>query len=375
VTDPEGAGLRVGMAVVESRWRRSGLGIYATELARALGELERGPELALYSDERSPDPPWAGCTTQVTSIGPWAQRLLRRGIGRVERYLPAMDLIHFTDVQTSPTRKPSVVTIHDLTPFRLPALFPEVYTDSYNPALSMYRSAIRLAVRRADLLVCVSGATHADLVDLFPESEPRAVVVRSGVRRPPAGFARKLEDGPVRLVVVGRVEHRKNLPTAVEAVRALRDRGMDVELHVVGSVDGTEADVIRRGCGAAAASEWLVWHGAVSDDVLWGLLESSHALLSPSLYEGFSFPPLEAATAGVAVIASDIAAHREMLDGIATLVPPDDPAAWIDAICATVRGAGSTAPPSHDLLAARGIDWAHCAAATARAYVRVLESR
>ena len=52
------------------------------------------------------------------------------------------------------------------------------------------------------------------------------------------------------------------------------------------------------------------------------LYTHAEALVFPSNYEGFGFPPLEAMQCGTPVIASDIAAHRWVLgDACAVLQP------------------------------------------------------
>lgn len=56
------------------------------------------------------------------------------------------------------------------------------------------------------------------------------------------------------------------------------------------------------------------------------------ALLLLSEYEGFGLPPLEAQTAGVPVVCSDIAVFREVLGDGALFVPPGDADAAADAL-------------------------------------------
>jgi glycosyltransferase involved in cell wall biosynthesis len=66
------------------------------------------------------------------------------------------------------------------------------------------------------------------------------------------------------------------------------------------------------------------------------LMRGARALAFPSLYEGFGLPPLEAACAGVPVLASAIPPHREILGefapGEALLLDPHDPEAWVRAL-------------------------------------------
>jgi glycosyltransferase involved in cell wall biosynthesis len=58
------------------------------------------------------------------------------------------------------------------------------------------------------------------------------------------------------------------------------------------------------------------------------LLANAQALVSPSLYESFGLPCLEAMGCGTPVVASDIPAHREVCSDSAVYVPPSEPLAW-----------------------------------------------
>jgi glycosyltransferase involved in cell wall biosynthesis len=70
--------------------------------------------------------------------------------------------------------------------------------------------------------------------------------------------------------------------------------------------------------------------GYVSDRTKAALLGGAEALAYPSLYEGFGLPVLEAMACGAPVLASDVAALPELVDGAGVLVDPADP----DAIAA-----------------------------------------
>ena len=56
--------------------------------------------------------------------------------------------------------------------------------------------------------------------------------------------------------------------------------------------------------------EWVELRGWVDDDEVSHLYSTATALAIPSLAEGFSLPALEAMSAGVPVLLSDIDVHR-----------------------------------------------------------------
>jgi glycosyltransferase involved in cell wall biosynthesis len=84
--------------------------------------------------------------------------------------------------------------------------------------------------------------------------------------------------------------------------------------------------------------------GAISDDDLAAIYTGAHALVFPSDDEGFGLPPVEALACGTPVVASDVPALREVLEGRATLGPVDDLSGLIAAAESAQRPA--PAPPA-----------------------------
>ncbi|HWF35399.1 MAG TPA: glycosyltransferase family 1 protein [Solirubrobacteraceae bacterium] len=83
--------------------------------------------------------------------------------------------------------------------------------------------------------------------------------------------------------------------------------------------------------------------GGVSDDELAAIYTGAHALVFPSDDEGFGLPPVEALACGTPVVACDVPALHEVLDGRATFVEVDDLGALIAAAESAERPA--PAPP------------------------------
>ena len=95
--------------------------------------------------------------------------------------------------------------------------------------------------------------------------------------------------------------------------------------------------------------------GEVDDDDLAAIYTGAHALLFPSDDEGFGLPPLEALACGTPVVACDIPAVREVLDGRGTLTAVDDLDGLVAAAEAATRPA--PAPPDWSWTEAAGATW------------------
>jgi glycosyltransferase involved in cell wall biosynthesis len=84
--------------------------------------------------------------------------------------------------------------------------------------------------------------------------------------------------------------------------------------------------------------------GAVADADLAAIYTGAHAVVSPSDDEGFGLTAVEALACGTPVVACDVPALREVLDGRAVLVDPDDLGGLVRAALAARRPA--PAPPA-----------------------------
>jgi len=175
------------------------------------------------------------------------------------------------------------------------------------------------SIRRATICKTISETTAADMrrlvsPDLSIVLAPPPIVVPPDLertRRPPAGAE------ALRLLFVGSVVPRRNLPFLLSALRSVR---RPWHLDVVGSL-WWGADEL----GPLSTDERVRFHGYVPDAERERLMAEAHLLVAPSRYEGFGYPVAEAMGRGLPVLASDAASFREF-------VPPawrfglDDPA-------------------------------------------------
>lgn len=232
----------------------------------------------------------------------------------------------------------SVVTVHDLTHFKVP----EAFAAWRRVAAGVL---LRRAVQGAARVITGSEAARRDLIERFPDSAPIDVVPHgvSSVFGPlpeseRAGCGSIAELSPFLLCVGNRKPH-KNLVAAVKAFALVRQECPEARLVFAGrSYRGWEA-VIHR-VDELGLSRAVVDLGEVSDAQLNCLYTYCEALLFPSLYEGFGLPVLEAMACGAAVISSDRASLPEVVGDAGLLVDPHDHVALASAILRLQREPG-----------------------------------
>ncbi len=151
-------------------------------------------------------------------------------------------------------------------------------------------------------------------------------IIPNGVELPavrPEPLAAELERfsaggprGPLRIAFVGQAVERKGLPVLLRAFEALREH-IPARLDVVG-VDAEQLEPLMLDTRAVVA------HGKCSDEDKLRVLTDADVLCAPSLGgESFGMVLTEAFAAGTAVVASDIAGYRDVVEhGVNGLLVP-----------------------------------------------------
>ncbi len=217
---------------------------------------------------------------------------------------------------------PSVVTVHDLAFLRF---------DLHKPAKRRYLTLLtRLSVRRATHVITVSEFTRREVLALLQVPADKVTAIPNGrdPRFEPLAQIdveefRARKGLPARfLMFVGTLEPRKNVPVLLRAYAQARAE-IGMPLLIGGGKGWRYADIfaLLQELGLERDVHFL---GFLEADELPYYYAAATALVYPSLYEGFGFPPLEAMAMGTPVVTSDAASLPEVVGDAGLLVPPHD---------------------------------------------------
>jgi alpha-1,3-rhamnosyl/mannosyltransferase len=243
------------------------------------------------------------------------------------------DLYHEPNFLPYPCRKPTVVTVHDLSVWLHPEWHP-------SDRVSQHRKRFAQGLRRADHILVVSDTVRNDVLREFDLSPSKVTRVYNGISGDFRIFdaevlqaARVQWNLPPRyFLAVGSVEPRKNLLTALRAYVDLPEAVRQDCPFVLAGPWGWKSEDVRHFFETQGSQKGIIRLGYVPDEDLPKVYAGATALVFPTLYEGFGLPPLEMLAVGGRVLVSDLPITREILKSHATYLPCLDVNAWREAM-------------------------------------------
>lgn len=323
---------------------KTGVAQYVFALVKALLPLAARHEICLLALEE--DLPLFAFTGGRLRLEPVPERFrpAARNVFWHQAVLPrwlrenGVDVLHVPSYRRMVWGAPcaTVATIHDLAPFHV--------AGKYDLARMFYgRVVARWLARRQEAIIAISENTARDIRQFFQVPEPRLRVIHNGIdharfhpgdpaaARSWATRQRGL-DQPFFLYV-SRLEHpAKNHVRLIEAFSRFKSASGSPWLLALGGSDWHGAEHIH---GAAAASPFardIRFLGFVPDEDLPNLYRAAEAMVYPSLFEGFGFPPVEAMACGCPVVSSTRGSLAEVVAQAAETVDPEDAGALAEAL-------------------------------------------
>ncbi len=239
-----------------------------------------------------------------------------------------IDVLHVPSYRRMLWPKPCalVATIHDLAHFHV--------AGKYDWARMFYgRVVARRLARRQDAIIADSENTARDIERFFGISVAQQRVIYLGVDH--ERFQPGERDAAKRhaaerwqlarpfFLYVSRLEHpAKNHARLIEAFDQFKTvTGSDWQLALAGA-DWHGAETIHAAAARSSNARDIRFLGFVEDAALPDLYRAADALVYPSLYEGFGFPPVEAMACGCPVISSARGSLAEVVADAAEIIDP-----------------------------------------------------
>jgi glycosyltransferase involved in cell wall biosynthesis len=196
-------------------------------------------------------------------------------------------------------------------------------------------------LRRAAFAVCVSAYGRCQLMLSSPiDLWPKIAVIHCGVDSAAIDVP-SIPANP-RLVCVGRLDERKAQLVLVEAVRRLRDEGVECQVVLVG--DGPMRPNIEAAIRNANLQDLITITGWVPGDTVKAEMEAARGLVLSSFFDDIPIAIIEAMAMGRPVISTYVGGIPELVTPEKTgwLVPPGDYDALAGAIQNLIEASGET---------------------------------
>jgi glycosyltransferase involved in cell wall biosynthesis len=189
-----------------------------------------------------------------------------------------------------------------------------------------FRHLVQRCLAAADAVICPSQHSADEISALGYKK--RLVVIPHGIHQESLSCNNPAPNQQAYILSIGAIEDRKGLDRFAKSwARGPRS----LPWYHIGSVrNDPQQNIVKHmqsaGCtllGMLPELERQAW------------LTHASPLIQPSLYEGFGYPVLEAAVAGVPIVARDIPTFREIINAEAFWVAQD--ADWVEAVEAAIR--------------------------------------
>lgn len=383
--------MKIGINALFFQFPATGSGQYMTHLLSALGEVDSRHEYVLLGPQPidqvqskqtfpyfvHPVPSFLAPNKQMQKlvweqfIGPAAARKAQVDLFHVPYFAPPLL-----------PQTPTVVTIHDVIPLRLPAYRPDTRVKAYTRLVSQ-------AAHHATAVITISQHAKQDIVEALHLPPERIHVIYAAVSEDYhpvtdpqvlAAMRARYGLGERYVLYLGGLDQRKNVVQLVRAFAALHRQLGDPELQllIAGNPDKHKGPLFpdpRPVAAELGMTEHIIYRFIEEDDKP-ALYSGSSVFVFPSLYEGFGLTPLEAMGSGAAVICSNRTSLPEVVGEAAITLDPNDTQALVEAMRRVLTDSDLQADlRARSLRRAAQFSWRTAATQTVAVYEEAVASR
>ena len=331
--------MKIGINTYFFKFPASGSGQYLLHLLQALAEVDHKNNYVLL--DKQPIPEKAETISKFPHVVTSVPRLVRRNAS-IEKLIweqftvpfaarkAGVDLL-FVPYFSPPffSGSPSVITIHDVIPLRLP----QYRTD---PKMKAYLQLITRAAHKATLIITVSQHAKQDMMDALhlPAERIRVIYEAAGEEYHPISDQTFISSVRANYGMSGRyvlylggLDQRKNVLQLVRAFAHLYKQlgEPDLQLLIAGNPDKQSGALFPdpRPVAAELGITSQIIYRFIEEQDKPAIYSGASVFVFPSLYEGFGLSPLEAMSCGTPVICSNRTSLPEVAGDAAIILDPD----------------------------------------------------
>lgn len=379
--------MKIGINALLLQHPAVGTGQYTTHLLSALATIDSHNEYLLLGPRPLPAgavPPFPYKVSPLPALAAKNDNIEKviweQATGPAAAHRAGVDIFHVPHFAPPLfPRNPTIVTIHDVIPLRLPAYRPD-------GKIRAYMNLVSRAAHNATMIITVSQHAKQDIINTLhiPEERVRVIYEAAGEEYQPltdtthlAAVRERYGLGERFIFYLGGLDQRKNVPQLVRAFGHLyKQMGEpDLQLLIAGNPDKQKGPLFpdpRPVAAELGVTERIIYRFVEEEDKA-ALYNCTSLFVSPTLYEGFGLPPLEAMACGAPVVCSNRTSLPEVVGTAALTVDPEDTQALIDAMKRVLTDEELQADlRARSLQQARLFSWHKTATETLAVYEEVL---
>ena len=215
--------------------------------------------------------------------------------------------------------KNQIITIHDLIAIN----FPTQYKFQYY----YFKYYVPLLIKKAKCIVAISEFTKKEIEKYYKIDPSKIKVIYNGISFSETKYSENevkiladlVEDKPF-FVCIGASFSHKNIETLLQSIKIVEN--LDVRYVIIGRNNKYFKRLIEL--AKELNLDNIVFLNYISDELLALLYTRALANIYISLYEGFGYPPMEAARFGTISVISDIPVLKEIYGESMLYVNPTD---------------------------------------------------
>lgn len=217
---------------------------------------------------------------------------------------------------------PLILTVHDMRFYR----FPDTYTFLRYQFL---KRTVKHSILRAKHIISISDFTKNEICKAYKINPSKITTIHEAININHFSLQTlSSKDKEITenlkcnyILAVGHMEPRKNYNRLIKAFEYISVKyHLDLKLVIVGKKAHNYEETIRL----IESNPNIVYLNFVSDSLLNWLYKNAKLFVFPSYYEGFGFPPLEAAAHGTISTVSNVSSIPEVCGNAATYFNPFD---------------------------------------------------